>query len=115
MRQGLQVHYHLTPEAPLSPWIGGGFGYEWVNLYQTAQGMTAHAAFDGWQFFNAQIGADYAAAPGFGLGPFVALSFGQYANASVSVGSNSVSGDIKNQALHEWLTFGVRATFDLVP
>ena len=44
------------------------------------------------------------------------FSVGQYSTASTSVNgssssSNSSSGDIKDKAIHEWLTIGAKVTF----
>jgi hypothetical protein len=73
----------------------------------------------GFELINLQGGADFSVAPGFALGPFLSLSVGQYSKASTSCSGNgcsafdSQSDDIKEKALHEWLTLGVRGTLVL--
>lgn len=62
---------------------------------------------------NFQVGGDYHVTPSFGVGPFVALSLGQYSSASTSSGATSTSNDIPNKAMHEWLTFGLRGVYDI--
>lgn len=48
-----------------------------------------------------------------GIGPYLQLSMGGYSQLDVSLGSGPGSETIRNQALHAWLTFGVR--LDLWP
>jgi hypothetical protein len=110
---GLNAHYHFLPSEVLDPWAGIGFGYEFLGFGFSQGGMSADAQAEGWQFVNAQVGADYHAAPGLGIGPFIALSFGQYKSASLSSGGSSQSQDIQHQSVHEWLTLGVRGAYDI--
>jgi hypothetical protein len=29
----MQAHYHFMAREKLDPWIGLGFGYEWLNIF----------------------------------------------------------------------------------
>jgi hypothetical protein len=109
---GANVHYHLAPDAAFDPWLGLGFGYEWATLSASQGSQSVDATLSGFQFVDAQIGGDYRVA-NLVLGPFVMLGVGQYSSASSSSGDTSVSVDISHQALHEWLTFGVRGACDI--
>ena len=110
---GVNAHYHFLPSEELDPWAGIGFGYEILDFSVSQGSMSVDVQAQGWQFVNVQVGADYHAAPGLGVGPFIALSLGQYQSASLSIGSMSQSQDIQHQALHEWLTLGVRGAYDI--
>ena len=110
---GVNAHYHVMPDAPFDPWIGLGFGYETLTFNLSQAGQSADVSASGWQFVNFQVGGDYHVTPSFGVGPFVALSLGQYSSVSVSGGGSSTSNDIANKAMHEWLTFGLRGAYDI--
>jgi hypothetical protein len=62
---------------------------------------------------NVQGGADFKVADGLAVGPLVSFSVGEYANGSLAIGYGDVAGfSIPDKALHEWLTFSVRAVYD---
>ena len=69
----------------------------------------------GFQFLNFQAGLDVKPDAHFGAGPFVTFSLGQYDKISVTEGALSERADPRNEALHEWLTFGIRGIFDIAP
>lgn len=110
---GADAHYHVLPDAPFDPWIGLGFGYETLTFNLSQGSQSADVSGSGWQFVNFQVGGDYHVMPSFGVGPFVALSLGQYSSVSVSSGGSTTSTDIANKAMHEWLTFGLRGVYDI--
>jgi opacity protein-like surface antigen len=116
-RFGLQARYSFLPDHRLDPWVGIGAGYEWLHVSESLGERSVGATFSGFELFNVQAGADYRVSKGVSVGPFAALSFGQYKSESVTVTSGSLTADrsasIDNQALHEWLTLGVRGRFDL--
>jgi len=124
IRIGADVQYHLQPFQKVDPWLGLGFGYEWLSLDVSASalGVNADLGTDvhGFQFFDVQGGVDFlpVADTGFGVGPFIDFALGEYSDGSCSgslsgliQGSGSLGCDISNTALHEWLTLGVRGTF----
>jgi hypothetical protein len=110
---GIDAHYHFLPGGQIDPWVGVGIGYESFGLSQSANGQSSTGSFSGFQFVNLQAGADYKVMSNFGIGPFVALSLGEYTNASTTFGGMTYSGSIQNTAMHEWLTLGVRGAYDL--
>jgi len=83
--------------------------YEWGKLTGEAGGVSADVKISGFEFLNLQAGLDYALASGFGFGPFVQFTLGQYS----TVDAGSQSADITNTALHSWLQFGFRGTLNL--
>jgi hypothetical protein len=111
---GANVHFHMNPSRVVDPWIGLGLGYEWSTIGLSANGQSGSDVFSGFQFVNFQLGLDLKPDVRGGLGPFMTLSLGQYDSASASGGGQSVSSDVANKALHEWLTFGVRGVYDIV-
>ncbi len=119
IRFGIQGQYRFMPRESVDPWLGLGIGYEWLDYSVSAGGFDASAGVHGWEFLHLQGGADFKVADGFGIGPFLDFSLGQYSSGSVTTSALPVlgqpvsgSGDIQNKALHEWLTLGVRAVFD---
>ena len=128
VRLGGELLYHLNPEGPPDPWLGIGFGYEWMTVHsegsKSVPGFgTVSASLDstlsGFEYVNLQLGVDYVAGHGIGLGPFVMLTvaqFGSYDKTTTQTfagrtGTKSDSGDIQDTAVHEWWIFGLRGTF----
>ncbi|MBK7585448.1 MAG: outer membrane beta-barrel protein [Myxococcales bacterium] len=102
LRFGLQGQYHLSPGEGLDPWFGLGLGMEMVDFKQG----DAKGGFSGLEFANIQAGADFKAMDNFTVGPFLSFSIGQYSKIT---GDNEA--DIKDKAMHQWLTLGVKGTF----
>jgi len=120
LRLGLQAQYHFIPKRKLDPWVGLGLGYEWLTLTVDASAAGQHADVSstgkGFEFINLQGGLDFNLSPGFGLGPFLSFSVGQYSSTSSScsgdcTGVTETSGDVADKAIHQWLLLGVRGTF----
>jgi hypothetical protein len=121
IRLGIQAQYHFAPAEKLDPWLGVGFGYEWLTLGVDVSGggqsFELTSTGRGFEFINLQGGLDFKVARGLGLGPFLSFSMGQYSSASASCSgslcdnSDTESRDIDDKALHQWLLLGVRGTF----
>jgi hypothetical protein len=118
IRLGIEAHYHILPRQKLDPWLGLGFGYEWLGISISGGGNDASATFSGFEFVSLQAGLDIAVAQHFYLGPFLSLSLAEYSSTSLDCSGATavcdglgVSGDIQNKTLHEWLMLGVRATY----
>jgi len=108
---GLQAHYHFMPDQTIDPWVGYGIGMESANV--SGQNSTG-GSYSGWDYAIFQVGADYRGlVPNLSVGPMVMFGLGQYGNASQSGGGQSQSASIPNQALHEWLTIGIRGAYDI--
>lgn len=110
LRLGAQVHYHVMPFRMLDPWVGAGFGYEWLAFSIGQDSVTA----SGLEMFNLQAGFDVAVKKAregrgtwFGLGPVVSFSMGRFTGAACS-GPGTRCDGISDPALHEWLTLGIR-------
>lgn len=107
---GIDAHYHFMPDAQFDPWAGVGVGYEILGF---GEGSSS-GNFNGFQFLNLQGGADYKVTPQLGVGPFLMFSLGQFSSCSESsMGMSAGSCTITQQAMHEWLTIGVRGTYDI--
>lgn len=114
-RIGINAHYHFMPDAAFDPWIGIGTGYEWLHKNMEQGSNSQAATLSGFEIVNLQVGGDYHLSRHASIGPFAQFALGQYSNAAASVNGQDVPGDtsIQKTALHEWLTFGVKGTFDL--
>jgi hypothetical protein len=109
---GGAVAVHFAPDAAFDPWLGLAFGYEWLMVFESSGGMSAELTFKGPQFVTFEVGGDIKTVGTFRFGPFASLSVGQYQNAELKTGGNTMSADIPSQTIHEWLTFGVRGVYD---
>lgn len=113
VRVGGQVHVHLAPRAALDPWIGLGFGYEYLHTKTETTlpfvgTLTSTTNLHGMEFAQLQMGGDLRFGPQLGVGLFVNLSVGQYFSTESRSGDLTQTGDISNRALHGWVTFGAR-------
>jgi hypothetical protein len=107
-RIGAQIQYHILPAEKLNPWIGYGIGIESSAVAVKSPTIEASVAALGIDFAHFTAGFDYRLNKQVGIGPVVDLSVGQYSKVVQKVNGQELSGDIKDKALHQWLTFGVR-------
>lgn len=105
---GLQVFYTLDAQGALRPWFGFGMGYEWLKLEQTSAAVTSSTTLSGFQWANLQVGGDFSLTARLFLGPYAALSFATFSEASPG---GSIASSARH--LHEWITVGLRATYEL--
>jgi hypothetical protein len=110
---GVDFQYHLMPTGTFDPWGSVGLGYEILNGSSSANGLLDSSSLNGFQFFNLQVGGDYKAMPNFGIGPFLMFSLGQFSNCSISGPNTRENCTIQQTAMHEWLTVGIRAVYDI--
>lgn len=117
LRLGAQLHYHFMPARKLDPWLGLGFGYEWLiaNADISSNERSGSASLRGWEFINLQGGLDWALGEGVALGPFLSVSVAQYTTVSVECTGpacrSSVSETLDDKALHSWVVVGLRGAF----
>ncbi len=113
VRGGLEFLVDIMPDQTVRPWAGVGVGYEMTGYQlKDSQGGTANVSYNGWEFLNLQLGADFNVNPRFRVGPFASLSLAQYDKIEVSSGADTQSITIASKKMHEWLQFGVRGTVD---
>lgn len=115
-RIGAQIQYHILPAAKLNPWIGYGIGYEAVGVGGSRDDRNKFsAAVGGVEFAHLMAGLDFRLSKGFGIGPFADFAIGQYSKVSSEVTVNGTTtksdGDVKDTAIHQWLTLGAKFTF----
>jgi hypothetical protein len=93
----------------VNPWVGYGIGLEAsATVVRLPQGDATFGA-SGVELGHLMGGVDFRLPTGFGVGPFVDLGVGQYANLhEESPGGRDQTFDIEQKALHGWLTLGVR-------
>ena len=114
VRLGLEGIYNIDSDGPFRPWVGVGTGYEWFTFSASGPGGEASLTAKGFEFVTLHAGGDYRMTPNFALGPFVSFSLAQYSSGTVEVpGSGSVTMDIDDKKLHEWLQLGVRDRFGI--
>ncbi len=127
LRLGAEFLFHPLPGRKYEPWFGLGMAYEWAKFSAERSGVSSDATIRGFEFLDLQGGLDFTVRSGFGFGPFVQFTLGQYSHSAASATTavtsgggvaiapvtSSVSGDIPNKSVHSWLQFGMRGTFNL--
>ena len=117
IRWGVEGMYHILPNNRFDPWVGVGFGYEWLSVSETEGAASVSGGDSGWEFGSIQTGLDIRALDGFplGIGPFLQFTFNEYTQESVATNSNggTLGQSIPNQSFHFWFMFGVRGEYDL--
>jgi len=120
MRLGIQGQYKVSPGESVDPWFGLGVGLEWLGTSTDVSGQSMSSTGNGLEFLNLQGGADFNVTDGLDVGPFLSFSLGQFnsysydcSSALKASGLCGPGGDIKDKALHEWLTIGVRGVYGL--
>jgi hypothetical protein len=108
-RVGLQAIYTLATTGTLAPWFGVGAGYEWNTLDDGFNDVT----YKGWEYLNLQAGGDFRVGQQFWVGPYVMFSLGQYSDVESEGVSGIFDEEIADEAMHQWLSFGLRGKFDL--
>lgn len=107
-RLGLEGSYVFThPTRPVVPWVGLGFGLEWLETEVAAVGGgdTVTSTATGFEWLDFQLGWDFQPGGRFALGVYGNVCAGRYL---------SVEGEkIDSQSNHVWLGFGLRGRFDL--
>ena len=113
-RVGLDMQLHFAPDRPLDPWLGIGFGYEWLKAEAfDANDVFTDFTFSGWQFPLLEGGMDFALSPNVALGPYVAWALGRYRDVDATQGGVTFSSHINDQSYHSWFQIGVKGTFKL--
>jgi hypothetical protein len=99
---GAEVLFHPLGRSTLDPWVGLGFGFEWLILSESSGGQSANASVGGFDWLVVTGGVDFALGP-VRLGPFVGFTMGEYTHLT--------SGEvITNKALHFWVSAGLKLT-----
>jgi opacity protein-like surface antigen len=103
LRFGVVADWHFRPTTSIDPWVGGGLGYDIINLEATDQAagtLDESAALHGF-IVSVESGVDFKPLSYFGLGPYAELAAGHY------------SSETSATSLHAWLTFGIRLRTNL--
>ena len=87
------------------PWVGAGIGYEWNTVDAGAE----KGSFTGFELLGLQAGGDFVVSPRLSVGPYAMFSLGQYDEGAI----DGSKGPIRDRRMHQWLSLGVRGTFDL--
>ncbi|HVE85790.1 MAG TPA: hypothetical protein VND93_23205 [Myxococcales bacterium] len=113
---GLQATWSLTPERPVSPWVGVGAGYEWANFFERTDTFLGALEFStqnrGFQLML-QAGADWRHETWPPLGPFLTVVIGEFQTSQLTSGGVTVTQDVTNPPVHVWVQLGVRGAFDV--
>jgi hypothetical protein len=124
VRAGIDAQIHFIPSGSVDPWVGFGFGHDWLTVNLSggpsgSAGASVRQTLDGWNFADLMVGVDLHVTRGLALGPYLEATSGSFASASASASgggaaSQSQSSDISNQSSHQWFTLGVRGTYEVL-
>ncbi len=108
LRWGLEAQYHFSPDQRWNPWVGYGFGLEATDQSIDERGKRRESTISrGVTFAQLSGGVDFRSAVG--LGPFFEASVGRFNSSRTEVNDvETFDGDIRDRALHYWLTLGLR-------
>ena len=110
-RLGALAEYNFLPSRRVNPWLGFGMGLEYNGLFLSGRDWSGSISAIGVEIVSLLAGFDVRLSPGFGVGPFVAFSFGTYVSTSVDDNGAVTRQTITNPGWHEWFMLGVRMTF----
>ena len=95
------VRYHLSQGLRFDPWLTLGGGYRQLSFDTDT---SPRQKFRGLEWLHFELGADYYAFAGLGLGPYAALSLSSYTTRPNAAGDAAVNTE---------LSTGIRFLFDL--
>ncbi|MBS2030705.1 MAG: hypothetical protein JST54_22565 [Deltaproteobacteria bacterium] len=109
-RIGVEGIYSVTPNRPVSPWVGYGLGLEGSGVTATdSLGDQSSVSLAGVEWAHIMAGVDFRVNRALSAGPFVDLSFGTYSSGSVSDSSGTSENlDLTHHATHGWIQLGLR-------
>jgi hypothetical protein len=112
LRLGIEGIYNLNLDTPLSPWVGLGTGYEWMNVDLSGAGGSGSVSASGFEFITLHVGGDYHVNQQLALGPFLSFSAAEYSSASAEAGGMTMNITLQ-KTFHEWLQIGIRGKFGI--
>lgn len=116
VRFGLAFQLHPAPRSWLDPWLGIGFGVEYLQATTPPAGSGPTAWQLSWYGLEVpvEVGLDLALSDVFTLGPYASVAVGQFTSESVRPpGGPTTSGAIDTRATHGWVQAGLKATLKL--
>jgi hypothetical protein len=111
LRIGLEAQYHFLPAASVNPWIGYGIGPELAtqSITDRVRARDETTTVTGWEFARLTFGVDFRLTRGFGAGPLLEGTFGEFTHSRTAINDRTThSGSIPNTAVHSWVSLGLR-------
>ncbi len=115
VRSGVALQVHPSPRSWLDPWIGVGFGVEYLQATTPPAGSLA-----AWELswygleVPVEVGLDLAISDVFTLGPYASVSVSQFTSASAKPpGGSTVTDAIDKRGTHGWGQAGLKMTLKL--
>lgn len=107
---GLELHYTFAPAESMTGWVGYGAGITSGSQTISDAGRYSETSTSrGIDYARLSGGFNFRPKRGFGLGPFAVFSIGRYLHQRTEINNVvTFSGDIEDQAMHAWLTLGLR-------
>jgi hypothetical protein len=113
VRGGPEVIVRFMPFEKVTPWVGLGFGYEFLWLKYSADPLKLKISERGLEMLNIQAGVDVLSGGQF-LGIFASYSLGKFSSGKIKTEVPGSGGetDLDNSDTHSWLAIGARGTFE---
>src|SRR5512133_1830622 len=109
VRSGVALQLHPAPRSFLDPWLGVGFGVEYLQATVPPGGVGPAAWQLSWYGLElpGEAGLDLALSDVFTIGPYASASFGQFTSQSAQPpGGSTKSNAIDPRGTHGWLQAG---------
>lgn len=116
VRAGVELQVHTRPRAGVDPWFGIALGHDWLTAKASGSDASSDVVqytFDGWNLLDLTFGVDLHTSAGMGIGPYLEATSGSFDNLSSSIAGTASSGSIGSTSPHQWVTLGVRGTFEV--
>lgn len=115
VRFGASLQLHLSPRGSLDPWVGAGLALEFLTLEASVdldgdgQGDVDRELQYAGLSVPLQAGLDLVLASRLRLGPYLAVSPGQYTSVQQKgPGASGARTRVEDRATHAWLELGLR-------
>jgi hypothetical protein len=109
VRLGAMIAFELWPTRLFDPWLAVGAGFESLHVTRALDGEQLDLSARGFVLLDAEFGADFRLSPRMRIGPVLEATLSRYTRLDVN-GAPTTDFD---PVLHEWVSLGVRCTFDL--
>jgi hypothetical protein len=119
VRFGFDLQLHFSPYYRVDPWVGFGFGWEWLSAQAQAFAPGGAPLGKGsFHYFGFEVpllegGIDIPVTHVFAVGPYISWSLGEFSSVDTSTVLGHTSNSINARATHSWLQIGVKGTFNL--
>jgi hypothetical protein len=109
----LRTRVRFPSLGPTTPRLELGLGYEWFTTRLVDSGATSTRAYEGPIFALVEASAPLRLGSRWTFAPLIGALLGVFTSESLETNVGRQEGNVRDRAVHLWLTLGVRAGIDL--